>query len=379
MVPPVSLEESMVEFFSIQQSSKSVPKYNGSNIPFAAYQHTIDTIFKNVPDNSEDKFIQVVIAKLEGPAHDAVIYKEIKTVAELLNCLRTRFCTQRPSAFYQGRLNNLCKFPDEPIVEYGVRAQRYVSDGTAAINREVAVGQRENAIALLTSGAISSFVRGLPTEYIPLLNEPYATLKAAIDGASSAERRLREREEIRGNMEYERRLYRNINNTRERNNGDRRNYSEDEQPDRRPSNSRYEDNYRRNTYYRNENRPRYPQERYPRDFRDDIVYDRRPRTYTDDTRYSNAQVLFCKICRMNNHATINCRRNWNYTQPINQSFTRDDRRSPSFPNYTNTQQNERRGILTNPSFQRYDRSNMRSQEPQTTPNQSPGPSAIPHK
>lgn len=338
--------KTMVDMFSMQNANTLIPSYNGQNISLPSYQKRLENINKTLPEDSEEKLVQIALTKLYGKAAEAVESLEIETINDLVECMRIRFSPQRPFSFYQGRLNHLCKFPEEPVYEYGTRAQQYLNCALTGLTIERPTDVAA-ATPLLKSGAILSFVRGLPPEYSSLVKQDYDSLQKAIDAAIEIERTFREREEIQHEVDRERRLYKTIFRQEEKLGNNREitiDDSEIEKKAKKLNTSQDNSRYHRNTYYREDDRynpprhqERYPRykESYPRDYNGSLDNNRPSRNheyypkdadqnfrerkneeftprnrpkYNYEPRETRAPLFFCQICGMNNHQTINCKR-----------------------------------------------------------------------
>lgn len=402
-----SVAETVSKVLTFQNAQLMIPSFNGNNMPFSAYRQRLENA-KRTFQGDEQNIVNIAISKLQGKALEALDTGEPASVAALLSALKTRFGPRHPFSFYQGRISNLCKFPEEGISDYGARAHKFLRCATNAIKIERA-GDAVAIEAQLKKDVVHCFLRGLPFEYSSILDatKNHATLQDAIDEAVAAERIIQDKEEVMIEMERERRFYKNTIATDERyyqegNRANRRNHpqsdSEQESQNRRRNfndHDNYTDNerYQRRTFYREERRPGPPQQQWrqtenfanqrwgPRNFpRDNRGWENTPdhnprRDYNPSG--PRQQVLFCRICNMNNHSTENCRRlpRGDGRNLVNRNNSQDSRQPlrefrPPFARDTRPQQ----GDIPAP---RENTANNAQNRPNWVPNRPSGPGAIP--
>lgn len=407
--PNVTIAESMARVVTFQNATLMIPTFNGNNMTFNSYRQKLENAKRSFPDD-ELRLVQIAVSKLQGKALEALDVNDPKLIKELLDSLKPKFQPRHPFSFYQGRISNLCKFPEESVCDYGTRAKKYLRCAINAIKAE----REENAEAVetqLNKDIIFSFLRGLPTSIENYLepNKAYASLDDAIAITTKIERSLQDKREVMNEMERERKFYKNSiavdeklnyeenRNTRDLNSGSEGEYENRRRNQRRNNNDfSGDEGYQKRTFYRDTRRP----DRYQQNWKNNGDWQNqqnqqrqfnRPRNegnWSTQPQYSTRReyapqaprmpVLFCRICNMNDHNTEECRRR-----------PRGDGRELNQRNNFQQQQGEQRPFQRDnqPPWQREDRRGprppMENQPNNDTrkwiPREPTGPGAIPKR
>lgn len=162
----------------------TIPLFNGHNISVLQFSRACKRALEMLPhpvsSDNEANLVRLIRMKLQGHAYLVVEDEPISTIEKLKDVLKAAFMPSRTVNYYRGALANLCKRPDEHVLDYISRAKDLKQ---AILEEELKIhGEYLNEIerSRIDHDALECFTSGLPPEYrLPLKMEGNRTLTEA--------------------------------------------------------------------------------------------------------------------------------------------------------------------------------------------------------
>lgn len=177
-----------------------IPDYNGTNMSVFQFTEKLEQVRVMFPREAETNLIHIILNKLKGLAAKAVAGIKFTDFDGLTSVLKQAFAPQKLVSDYYGELANLCKKPNEHVIDYIARTRDIID--------AIEDGERTERGVLPTleakrieNRAISHFLSGLPSDLQSLVkHETYKNLSDVFLKTIACEKALAMEKQKKQNM-----------------------------------------------------------------------------------------------------------------------------------------------------------------------------------
>lgn len=154
-------EEAHVDSFDIHLALKIIPNFSGESSELHKFISCCEIIYEPLQkDEDRLQFLNVLKAKLNGPAYDIVKYKNFTTWSELKLELKRQFSIKRSVEQLQIELIN-CKQKSDSVKIFGNKLEKLLSELNDACVVSEGTRAAEHFVNLNEKTALRSFEDGL--------------------------------------------------------------------------------------------------------------------------------------------------------------------------------------------------------------------------
>lgn len=177
-----------------------IPEYDGSNMSVFQFTEKLEQVRVMFPREAETNLIHMIVNKLKGLAAKAVAGIRFVDFDGLTSVLKQVFAPQKLVSDYYGELANLCKKPNEHVVDYIARTRDIIDaieDGERTERGVLPAIERKR----IESRAISHFLSGLPSDLqLHVKHETYRDLAEIFLKTIAIEKALAREKQKKQNM-----------------------------------------------------------------------------------------------------------------------------------------------------------------------------------
>jgi hypothetical protein len=154
------------EYISVTEALKLVSPFSGSKKEVLAFVSNVDTAFRVIHPNHEDRLYQFVLTKISSEPRTAIAHRNLESWNELKEFLRNTYIEKRTLDFYANQLFKAKQQKVENVSEWIQRIQSLGSKFRESALQDYRENEKAGILTLADKLRNICFIQGLHSDRI---------------------------------------------------------------------------------------------------------------------------------------------------------------------------------------------------------------------